>query len=208
MRTNPEYLARNAATTAGGIGVPDNRRIKPRHVLTSRLFCVHGSTYGRAVWGGETLAGSYCRYANLHGLPTLIGVGVCGNSNRNRSHSMTQAQAARSRKKSKPTQDTDLAELGKITFDSVLTDQQVEEFEAAQTEWGPKRRCALITLARTRQQLVDGFGSGDGPDVLLEMIGHVSDYEKHCKALAELAATAVARLMAVAAATIEKGATA
>ena len=48
----------------------------------------------------------------------------------------------------------------------------------------------------------------DGPDVLLEMIGHVSDYEKHCKALADLAATAVARLMAVAAATIEKGATA
>lgn len=118
------------------------------------------------------------------------------------------AKTARSRK-SKPTQEaTDLAELGKLTFDSVLTDQQVEAFDAAQTEWVQSRRCALITLARTRQQLVDGFGSGDGPDVLLEMIGHVSDYEKHCKALAELAATAVARLMAVAAATIEKGATA
>ncbi len=119
------------------------------------------------------------------------------------------APSRRTRAKAKPTQETpDLAELGRVTFDSVLTDEQVEEFEKAQQEWGPKRRCALITLARTRQQLVDGFGSGDGPDVLLEMIGHVSDYEKHCKALAELAATAVARLMAVAAATIEKGATA
>lgn len=119
------------------------------------------------------------------------------------------ATSRRTRAKAKPPQETtDLAELGRVTFDSVLTDEQVEEFEKAQTEWGPKRRCALITLARTRQQLVDGFGSGEGPDVLLEMIGHVSDYEKHCKALAEMAATAVARLMAVAAATIEKGATA
>lgn len=112
------------------------------------------------------------------------------------------------RTRAKPTQETpDLAELGCITFDSVFTDEQVEAFEKAQAEWGPKRRCALITLARTRQQLVDGFGSGEEPDALLEMIGHVSDYEKHCKALAEMAATAVARLMAVAAATIEKGAT-
>lgn len=123
---------------------------------------------------------------------------------------MLQAQAARSRRKSKPTQEAtgDLAALGKVTFDRIFTDEQVNEFEAAQTEWGPKRRCALIALARTRQQLVDGFGSGDGPDVLLEMIDHVSDYEKHCKVLAELAAIAVARLMAVAAATIEKRATA
>lgn len=126
-----------------------------------------------------------------------------------RSKTMAHATSARTRKpKQETTTPDDLAELGKVTFDSVLTDQQVEEFESAQTEWGPKRRCALITLARTRQQLVDGFGSGEGPDVLLEMIGHVSDYEKHCKALAEMAATAVARLMAVAAATIEKGATA
>ena len=122
---------------------------------------------------------------------------------------MTHATRARSRK---PKQDTttpdDIAEIGKITFDSVLTDKQVQELEASQTKWGPTRRCALITLARTRQQLVDGFGSGEGQDALLEIIGHVSDYEKHCKALAEMAATAVARLMAVAAATIEKGATA
>ena len=116
------------------------------------------------------------------------------------------AQSARTRKKSNPTKATDLAELGRITFDSLLTNEQVEKIEAAQAQWGPIRRCALITLARTRQQLVDGFGSGDGPDALLEMIGHVSDYEKHCKELAEMAATAAARLMAVAAATIEKGA--
>ncbi len=118
-----------------------------------------------------------------------------------------QSARARTRKtKQETTTPNDLAELSKITFDSVLTDEDVEKFEAQQPEWGPKRRVALITLARTRQQLVDGFGSGEGPDVLLEMIGHVSDYEKHCKALAEMAATAVARLMAVAAATIEKGA--
>lgn len=106
------------------------------------------------------------------------------------------------------TRDPDLSALGRVTFDAVLTDEQVEEFEAAQTEWGQNRRCTLAILARTRQQLVDGFGTGDGPDGLLEMIGHIRDYEMHCKALAEMADAAVARLIAVAAATIEKGATA
>lgn len=123
---------------------------------------------------------------------------------------MTQQSSRRPRAKTKPPREApnDLAEPGKVTFDSVLTDQQVEEFEAAQTKRGVQRRVTLITLTRTKKQLVDGFCSDADHDVLLETIGHVSDYEKHCKALAELAATAVARLMAVAAATIEKGATA
>ena len=114
---------------------------------------------------------------------------------------MKHAKAAHTRRQS-----THTHVLGKITFDSLITDQQVDEFESAQTQWVASRRLMLVTLARTRQQLVDGFGSGDGPDVLLEMIGNVSDYEKHCKALAGMAASAVARLMAVASATIEKGA--
>lgn len=207
MRANPEYLARNAATTAGGFSSPvtlaDDRRS-----CAVFLRPLHGKPYGRAV--RETRKGLPVPTTGLLTRtvpPTRLAAGKRKTQPLSWRFAMT-APSRRTRAKTKPTQETDLAELGRITFDSVLTDEQVEEFEKAQTEWGPKRRCALITLARTRQQLVDGFGSGDGPDVLLEMIGHVSDYEKHCKALAELAATAVARLMAVAAATIEKGATA
>lgn len=97
----------------------------------------------------------------------------------------------------------DLAELASVDFDSLWTDAQVQAFEAQQTHWGEKRRLALIVLARTRQQLATGFGSASGPDTLLELIEHASDYQKHCQAMQELASIAVARLIAAAAATLE-----
>jgi len=100
---------------------------------------------------------------------------------------------------------TDLAALGRIPFDSLLSDEDVEKFEAQQPEWGVQRRVTLITLARTRQQLIDGFGDGDGQDMLFEMIDHIKDYEKHCKDLVEMASIAAARMIAVAAACIEQG---
>lgn len=101
----------------------------------------------------------------------------------------------------------DIADLARLDFDSLLTDTQVQEFEANQTHWGEKRRIALIVLARTKEQLVTGFGGGSGPDALLELIEHLSDYEKHCKALQEMASIACARLIAATAATLPQGET-
>lgn len=57
---------RVAANPATGIGVPDNWRThRPRAVF---LCLQHGKSFcGRAVWRAFGLAGSNCRYANLHG---------------------------------------------------------------------------------------------------------------------------------------------
>ena len=95
--------------------------------------------------------------------------------------------------------------LSKVDFAAVLTDAQINDYEATQARvWGIKRRVTLLALARSRQQLVDGFGKANGPDTLLEIIEHVSDWEKHCKANAAMASTAVARLICAASAILER----
>lgn len=95
MRTNPEYLARNAATTAGGFGDPvqlaDDRR-------TSAVFL--RPLHGTPLWAGRVgdlrgSAGSNCRFANLHGSALPFGDGRAGNRNRNWRFAMcTQCQGA------------------------------------------------------------------------------------------------------------------
>jgi hypothetical protein len=100
---------------------------------------------------------------------------------------------------------TDLAALGRMTFDSLLSDAQVEEFEAQQAEWTKSRRLMLLALNGASEKLVASFNSGDGPDEILELIGNANAYKAHCKTLVEMAEIAVARLIAVAAACIEQG---
>ncbi|MBN8438451.1 MAG: hypothetical protein J0L95_10460 [Candidatus Accumulibacter sp.] len=56
-----------AQINATGIGIPKSRRIGRQHC---GYFFVrrHGTpSYGRAVWGSASCAGSLTRYANLHG---------------------------------------------------------------------------------------------------------------------------------------------
>lgn len=123
-------------------------------------------------------------------------------TNTGSSHATTQGTRARTSKTKQVPEDLD--ELGKVTFGRVLTEEQVDQADAAHVSWEEKRRVALFTLARTKEQLVNGFDSGDGPDLLLEMLEHLSEYKKYCEALAEMAAAAAFRLAVVAASTIEK----
>lgn len=101
------------------------------------------------------------------------------------------------------TTEQELAALGQNDFEAVLSEQQVEEYERTQnTHWGARRRMALVSLLRNKQQLVDGFGEGDGPDALLDMIEDISDWQNHLKSQLELAEMAVARLAVVSSAII------
>jgi len=75
MRTAPDYRALAAVNPAVGLGRSVRRRNQPRHVLTSRLFCVHGIAYGRAVLEGASPAGDSYRSTNPHGSAHPLGRG-------------------------------------------------------------------------------------------------------------------------------------
>jgi hypothetical protein len=108
-----------------------------------------------------------------------------------------------SRAKKTVTRCQGMFELGQIDFDAVLTNEEFQEYEATQNEtWGVNRRIAMITLARSKAQLVGGFGKAGNTDALLEMIERVQDWSDHLKASIEMAEMASARLMAVASAII------
>lgn len=97
--------------------------------------------------------------------------------------------------------DDGLAALGQHDFEAGLTDLEVEEFEAAEREtFGVTRRAAVAVLARSKQQLVIGFGDGDkGADALLAAIERVREWRSRLVASIAVADTATARLLIVAA---------
>ena len=98
--------------------------------------------------------------------------------------------------------------LAEHDFDALLTMAQIEEFEANYDEtWRPLRRIALIVLARSKTQLVEGFGDGEGLDVLLDMMEHIGDYQDHLKSSLEVTEMAFDRLLSVMHACTHRGLT-
>lgn len=110
------------------------------------------------------------------------------------------------RTNSKGARAADLAQLARLNFEPLLTREEVDDYEKTQNAtWGVKRRIALAALTRSRDQLRDGFCMGDSPELLPQAIVEISEWETHCKHNAELASTAVARLIAAYTAFAEVG---
>lgn len=88
-------------------------------------------------------------------------------------------------------------EAAHLEFQAVLTPGQVQDYEATQHEtWGPRRRMTLISLTRSKAELLAGFAQGEnGADVLMDMIDEVHTWRDHLIATADLAETASARLI-------------
>ena len=107
-----------------------------------------------------------------------------------------------SKKKATALTDKQMADIAAISFEPVMTKDEVFAAEARyEKTWGLSRRIAMMTLTRTREELIDGFA--DDPEfdqTLMEMIDHIEHYENHLKAGAEMAGAAIARLACVMAA--------
>jgi hypothetical protein len=110
------------------------------------------------------------------------------------------------RARAKPTAEPTMDEVAQRDFTALVTEAQIEESEREYNSiWGMRRRVMLISLARSRDQLLEGFGSGDGPDTLLNMVEEINLYKDHLREGAEIADTAVSRLLCVVHAIIEMG---
>ena len=110
-----------------------------------------------------------------------------------------------SKKKAKVLTDKQIADIAATSFEPAMTKEQVLAAEAKyEKTWGYSRRIAMMTLTRTREELIDGFA--DDPEfdqALMEMLDHIEHYENHLKAGAEMAGAAIARLACVMAARAE-----
>lgn len=97
-------------------------------------------------------------------------------------------------------------ELHLLDFPADMTMQQLADGEVGYDElWGPKRRLALISLARSKAELVDGFSKSDnGPEVLMDMIEHVQDWMQHLQACIAIGESAHARLSVTCATVIKQ----
>lgn len=84
--------------------------------------------------------------------------------------------------------------LAPADFSAALTDEQVADFGAPDL-FGLERRIMLAALGRSGPQLLEGFR--DSPEVLVDVLEHVADLQKHLAALTELATSAEARLLIV-----------
>ena len=99
----------------------------------------------------------------------------------------------------------DLDDLATIDFEAEMTQEQVKEYETGQNEvWGMKRRITLISLTRTKAELVAGFSDTEnGVEMLMEMIDHVHEWRDHLKASLGLAEAASSRLIVTCAAAMK-----
>lgn len=72
-----DYNRATAAKTAGGIGVPETRRntSRARQEVSGFFVAEHDVRFGGPCGAFERMRRPLVRYANLHGLPPLIGVG-------------------------------------------------------------------------------------------------------------------------------------
>ena len=89
-------------------------------------------------------------------------------------------------------------DLAGENFEPVFTLEQVNEFERNYNEsWGVSRRCAMITLVRSKKELIDGWKSLNDNDAILLLINQLIDYRKHLEIGIEITNTALARLLIV-----------
>ena len=98
-------------------------------------------------------------------------------------------------------------EVAQRDFPAVATKADIDESERYYDEmWGIRRRVMLISLSRSRAELLEGFtANDDGPDVLLSMVEEINIYIGHLDDMRKVADTAVARLLCVGHAIIEQG---
>mgnify|MGYP001603806160 CR=1 FL=1 len=85
-------------------------------------------------------------------------------------------------------------------FKPLLTKEQVFEAEAKHNEtWGVNRRLTMITLSRTRDELIEGFASiaTNNGDAFIELIEQITDYQEYLKTSIKFTECAIARLLAV-----------
>ena len=93
--------------------------------------------------------------------------------------------------------DKELTELAQMNFDAALTQERVSEMEKVAQEWGVERRMMLITLARSRDQLLESFRND--PDSIMDIHDRLHSYEKHLSAALDMVKAAQRRALAVAA---------
>lgn len=98
--------------------------------------------------------------------------------------------------------DTDLIEAAKMDFDAMITDEQMQKMEENAVSWGNDRRASLAVLARSKQQLVDGFK--DNPDLIMELTEGIIKYRDFTKSVLEAAESAIARLIIVSSALVRE----
>lgn len=94
--------------------------------------------------------------------------------------------------------DKELIELAQIEFSAEIADKQVVEMDKQAEEWGVERRIMLITLSRSRDQLLQGFRND--PDSIMDIHDRLHSYEKHLSAALDMVKAAQLRALAVAAA--------
>jgi hypothetical protein len=83
-------------------------------------------------------------------------------------------------------------------FNAAITSDQLKSF--GEDQWGAMRRIVLATVARSSDELIEGFGpqvAEDDGDTIISVIDQISAYRKHLEAAAELADAAICRLILV-----------
>lgn len=83
-------------------------------------------------------------------------------------------------------------------FDAVFTEDQVEEgVRKAEEDWGWIRRAALVTLARSSEELRAHCKDPDAAEFWLDLAEHLNQYLEWRKAEGEMLETARARILSV-----------
>jgi hypothetical protein len=88
-------------------------------------------------------------------------------------------------------------------FEAAITMEEVKLSEELESIWAQKRRGALASLTRNKQQLVQGFIAGDGIETLLELVQHTQEWRDHLKVQLDMADLAAQRLLVAAGTVME-----
>jgi hypothetical protein len=98
-----------------------------------------------------------------------------------------------------PCANQEVPDFDQVNFEAVLTAEQVREIEAMEKNvWGSRRRLAMTSLSSSKAQLLEVYGKGEDPNVLMDLIEHIDEWAKHLRNQAEIVELASARLIAVA----------
>lgn len=88
--------------------------------------------------------------------------------------------------------------LAALDFGALLTHAHLHHYEThCAPQWASVRRAALGSLARSKSELVAGFGTDNGIDTLFDQVEQIYQWKQHLQDHSELATTAIARLLAV-----------
>lgn len=100
---------------------------------------------------------------------------------------------------SEMTTDMQPAELARMDFDAMLTDEEVSELESVSQSWSRNRRAALAVLSQSKAQMMAQFWQSETPgehaDTLLDLVEHLTAYQSHLDGLREQAESARSRLL-------------